>query len=90
MLVLGGFVFLRQFLQDQALISLLQESRRAYESQKRLQTQLVQKEKLASLGTLVAGAAHEINHPLNAISAESPGSAPSSARASTPSTSPIR
>jgi len=67
MLVLGAFVFLRQFFQDQALISLLKESRRAYESQKRLQTQLVQKEKLASLGNLVAGAAHEINHPLNAI-----------------------
>lgn len=67
MLVLGAFVFLRQFLQDQALISLLRESRRAYESQKRLQSQLVQKEKLASLGNLVAGAAHEINHPLNAI-----------------------
>ena len=67
MLVLGAFVFLRQFFQDQALISLLRESRRAYESQKRLQTQLVQKEKLASLGNLVAGAAHEINHPLNAI-----------------------
>ena len=67
MLVLGAFVFLRQFFQDQALISLLRESRRSYESQKRLQTQLVQKEKLASLGNLVAGAAHEINHPLNAI-----------------------
>ena len=67
MLVLGAFVFLRQFFQDQTLILLLQESRRAYESQKRLQTQLVQKEKLASLGNLVAGAAHEINHPLNAV-----------------------
>jgi signal transduction histidine kinase len=67
MLLLGAFVFLRQFFQDQALISLLQESRRAYDSQKRLQSQLVQKEKLASLGNLVAGAAHEINHPLNAI-----------------------
>ncbi len=69
MLLLGAFVFLRQFFQDQALISLLQESRRAYDSQKRLQSQLVQKEKLASLGNLVAGAAHEINHPLNAIMA---------------------
>jgi two-component system NtrC family sensor kinase len=67
MLFLGAFVFFRQYLQDQALIELLQESRRGYESQKQLQNQLVQKEKLASLGTLVAGAAHEINHPLTAI-----------------------
>ncbi|HTS37446.1 MAG TPA: HAMP domain-containing sensor histidine kinase [Candidatus Solibacter sp.] len=67
MLLLGLFVFLRQYAQDQALIGLLEESRRRYESQKHLQSQLVQKEKLASLGTLVAGAAHEINHPLNAV-----------------------
>jgi signal transduction histidine kinase len=67
MLLLGVFVFLRQYFQDQSLMALLQESRRGYESQKRLQTQLVQKEKLASLGNLVAGAAHEIDHPLNAV-----------------------
>jgi signal transduction histidine kinase len=67
MLVLGTFVFLRQYLQDQALMTLLQESRRGYESQKKLQDQLVQKEKLASLGALVAGAAGEINHPLTAV-----------------------
>jgi signal transduction histidine kinase len=67
MLVLGGFVFIRQYIQDQALIGLLEESRRGFDSQKRLQNQLVQKEKLASLGTLVAGAAHEINHPLHAV-----------------------
>lgn len=67
MLLLGGFVFLRQYFQDQTLMVLLRESRRAYDSQKQLQNQLVQKEKLASLGSLVAGAAQEINHPLNAI-----------------------
>jgi signal transduction histidine kinase len=67
MLVLGAFVFLRQYVQDQAIVGLLRESRRGYESQRRLQNQLVQKEKLQSLGTLVAGAAHEINHPLTAI-----------------------
>jgi signal transduction histidine kinase len=67
MLLLGSFVFMRQYFQDQALIALLQKSRHGYESQKRLQSQLVQKEKLASLGNLVAGAASEINHPLAGI-----------------------
>jgi signal transduction histidine kinase/uncharacterized membrane protein HdeD (DUF308 family) len=67
MLLLGAFVFLQQYLQDQALMKLLRDSRRGYESQKRLQNQLVQKEKLASLGTLVAGAAHEIDLPLKAV-----------------------
>jgi len=67
MLLLGAFVFLRQYVQDQALMAVLQESRQGYESQKRLQSELVQKEKLASLGNLVAGAAHDINHPLTAI-----------------------
>ena len=67
MLLLGAFVFLRQYLQDQALMSLLNESRRAYETQKQLQNQLVQREKLATLGNLIAGAAREIDHPLQAV-----------------------
>ena len=67
MLVLGAFVFLRQYIQDQALIRVLEESRRSFENQQRLQSHLVQKEKLASLGELVSGAALEINHPLAAI-----------------------
>jgi len=67
MLLLGSLVFLRQYLQDQTLMSLLGESRRAYEGQMQLQNQLVQKEKLASLGKLIAGAAHEIDHPLTAV-----------------------
>jgi len=67
MLLLGSFVFLRQYLQDQTLMTLLGESRRAYEGQKQLQNQLVQKEKLASLGNLIAGAAREIDHPLTAV-----------------------
>ncbi len=67
MFLLGAFVFMRQYFQVQALMALLQDSRRTYDSQVRLQNQLVQKEKLASLGTLVAGAAQEIDHPLKAI-----------------------
>lgn len=67
MLVLGAFVFLRQYSQDHALMTLLGDSRRAYEGQKQLQNQLVQREKLASLGSLIAGAAHEIDDPLHAV-----------------------
>ena len=67
MLLLGSFVFLRQYLQDRTVMSLLFDSRRAYDSQMQLQNQLVQKEKLASLGKLVAGAAQEIDHPLTSV-----------------------
>jgi signal transduction histidine kinase len=67
MLVLGAFVFLRQYVQDQELIRLLEDSRNVYENQHRLQSHLVQKEKLASLGHLVADAALEIDHPLSAV-----------------------
>ena len=67
MLVLGLFAFLRQFLMDRELVRLLEESRSSLENMKRLQTELVQREKLASLAQLVSGAAHEINNPLAAI-----------------------
>ncbi|MFB3917905.1 MAG: ATP-binding protein [Terriglobales bacterium] len=65
--VLSFFVFLKQHLLDGELIRLLGTSQRSYENLKRLQVQLVQSEKLASLGQLVSGAAHEINNPLTAI-----------------------
>ncbi len=67
MLLIGSLVFLRQYLQDQALLSLLRESREDYDRQTQLQGQLVQKEKLATLGNLVAGAAQEIDHPLSGV-----------------------
>jgi signal transduction histidine kinase len=67
MLLLGAFLFLRQYVQDQVLMRVLEDSRKAYQNRHRLQSHLVQKEKLASLGHLVADAAREIDHPLCAI-----------------------
>ena len=45
------------------------ELQKTLENLKQAQSQLVQSEKMASLGQLVAGIAHEINNPVNFISA---------------------
>ena len=62
-----ALVFFRQHLVYQERTSLVQELSDSLANVKRLQTHFVQSEKLASLGQLAAGAAHEINNPLTAI-----------------------
>jgi signal transduction histidine kinase len=63
----AALVFFRQHLVDRERLRLLRASQDAIDNLKRLQSQFVQSEKLAALGQLAAGAAHEINNPLTAI-----------------------
>ena len=60
-------VFLRTHIADADRARLLARSEQSLENLQRLQAQMVQTEKLVSLGQLAAGAAHEINNPLAAI-----------------------
>jgi signal transduction histidine kinase len=67
MFIVTSLVFLRQRLVDDDRLRLLRQSKEALVNLRRVQAQYVQTEKLASLGQLAAGAAHEINNPLTAI-----------------------
>jgi signal transduction histidine kinase len=67
LIVLPSCVFLKQHLLGRELVQLLGASQRNVGNLKKLQTQLVQSEKLASIGEVLAGAAHQISNPLTAV-----------------------
>ena len=66
-LLMGLMVFVRQQLLDRELMHLLDHSRDSVDNLNRLQAQILQSEKLASIGQLVGGAAHELNNPITAM-----------------------
>jgi signal transduction histidine kinase len=66
-LFMGLLVFVRQRLLDRELLRLLNQSQESIVNLKRLQAQITESEKLASIGQLVGGAAHELNNPIAAM-----------------------
>lgn len=66
-LAMGIMVFRRQYRLERELVRMLNNSRESFENLKRLQGQILHSEKLASIGQLVGGAAHELNNPITAM-----------------------
>jgi signal transduction histidine kinase len=65
--LMGILVFVRQKMLDLELVRLLEHSRDSFDNLQRLQAQILQSEKLASVTQLVGGAAHELNNPITAM-----------------------
>jgi signal transduction histidine kinase len=67
LVIVALLMFFRQGLVDRDRLRLIETSRESFANLKHFQAQMVQTEKLVSLGQLAAGAAHEINNPLTGI-----------------------
>jgi signal transduction histidine kinase len=66
-LLMGLMVFVRQRLLDRELLRLLTHSQESLANLKRLQAQITESAKLASIGQLVGGVTHELNNPITAM-----------------------
>jgi len=66
-MLIGLCVYLRQLLLAREMERLLEESKENLDQLQRAQSQLLQKERLAGIGQLVSGVAHELNNPLTAV-----------------------
>ena len=64
---MGVIILVRQRILDRELVRLLDHSHASFEHLKRLQAQILHSEKLASIGQLAGGAAHELNNPITAM-----------------------
>jgi hypothetical protein len=67
MLILGSLVFVKLYLLERELVRSVNLTESSLESLRAVQTKISQSQRMAALGRLAAGAAHEISNPLTAI-----------------------
>jgi signal transduction histidine kinase len=67
MLLLGSLIFVKLYLLERELVRSVNLTESSLESLRTVQTKISQSQRMAALGRLAAGAAHEISNPLTAI-----------------------